>query len=124
MDNILTFYAGQTKTIVVPVTSFTWNDDYTIETEAAFNLTGYNEIFLTVKKRKDSQIEILEVEGTIKGDAALGLLEFEILASDTVDIEPGQYVYDIWIGDGTDFFPVVDSILKVLEPVNKTISLP
>jgi hypothetical protein len=123
MDNILVIYQGQKKTIAVPITSTTWDPTYTTETEAAFDLTGYDEIWLTIKKRKDSQTETLQVEGTVEGLATAGIVTFEITPAQSELIKAGDYVYDVWISDGTDFQIVVDSILKVMEPVNKSVAV-
>lgn len=123
MDNILVIYQGQKKTIAVPITSTTWDETYTTETEAAFDLTGYDEIWLTIKKRKNSQTEALQVEGSIEGDAENGIVTFTIEGTDSIDLEAGDYVYDVWIDNGDNPQIVVDSVLKIAEPVNKSVGI-
>lgn len=123
MDNALVIYQGQKKTIAVPITSTTWDETYSTETEAPFNLTGYDEIWLTIKKRKDSQTETLQIEGTVNTPATAGIIEFVIPAADSLLIKAGDYVYDVWISNGTDFQIVVDSVLKIAEPINKSVGI-
>lgn len=123
MNNALIIYQGQKKTIAVPITSTTWDETYTTETEAAFDLTGYDEIWLTIKKRKNSQTEALQVEGSIEGDAENGIVTFTIEGTDSIDLEAGDYVYDVWIDNGANPQIVVDSVLKIAEPVNKSVGV-
>lgn len=123
MNNALIIYQGQKKTIAVPITSTTWDETYTTETEAAFDLTGYDEIWLTIKKRKNSQTEALQVEGSIEGDAENGIVTFTIEGTDSIDLEAGDYVYDVWIDNGDNPQIVVDSVLKIAEPVNKSVGI-
>lgn len=48
---------------------------------------------------------------------SLGVLTFVLFSNDTLNIKPENYVYDIYINDGTEYYRILEGTMKVTQKV-------
>lgn len=72
-------------------------------------------LILTVKGDPRADAKTLSKSGAATVPAAPGSWDFVFAAADTVDLEPRNYVYDVWLTQGAARQPVIPASPFVLE---------
>lgn len=80
------------------------------------DLTGYT-FFSGVRYNYDRPI-ILEFDITTI-EPQSGVLYFSLASSETLDTPPNQYIYDIYLFNGTEYFRILEGNLKITNRVTK-----
>ena len=96
--NTITVYQGNTKEITCTVEGLT-------------DLSGYQGK-LTVKRDARDENPLFEITGTIN---ALNI-DFEVTAENN-SLNAGEYIYEVWITNGTKTYTVVQDIYEVEKSV-------
>jgi hypothetical protein len=110
MANEITAYRGDTINIECSVVD---------ATGAAFDLTGYNDNYFTVKTHPDDTSYLLQKSmgsGITVPAPLTGVIEITVDAGDTAALY-GSYYYDIEIGNGTNVYTVARSTFDIVKEV-------
>lgn len=97
-------YQNNNKTLTCTVTDAN-GDDYNVE--------GYT-CTLTVRRSFGDLEAKYELEGTKAGN----VITFAI-PKDTINFEPGAYVFDVQVEDNDELYTVAQGILRVLDSVKE-----
>lgn len=80
---------------------------------AEYDLGAGERLVFGIKKRAEDDAIIFEKTGQIIGS---GLFNVVIAPEDTEGLAFGQYVYDVGIGNGSDFYNVIKASPFVIAP--------
>jgi len=103
-SNTIELFKGESKDLVVTVTQLSEaaSDNECVDVYDPVDLTGAT-VFFTVRKSVKEALSILEKDSTnaleieVSSPATTGVATIYITSGDTVGLDAGTYVFDIWV---------------------------
>jgi hypothetical protein len=115
--NTITVPRGSSRTIPIPIIDSSGKPLNLTSCTVIFTVKSFilDTTYMFQKTSRDvTQIAITNARG--------GLVSVFLLYTDTMNQEPGEYVYDVWVIDAlANRFPVVDPAPFVIEPTVTTL---
>lgn len=124
-SNAISIFKGETKDIELPVTRATKQPDGSFA-DLVVDLTSAKITFTMKKTAEDSRPLIKKTtddptEIEVVGDPVDGEALIHLVPADTLNMEPGDYLFDIWIElSPTEHFPLVENAkFELKQPVTR-----